>query len=1191
MFDKSINKTKSHSIIKEGKPSLDDVYEESENDGTLRSSQVLPTENIDGPSPIHLLAINGNKIQLSEYIRTKKDAVDEEDNMRRTPLIYSVLGDRVDCVLVLLKAGANINKCDVDKRTALHWAAYQGNHKLVKLLISYGANCIARDKEGRTALHLSASHNNIKVLQALLRSMTTGEIDTPDNKKMTALAWSVFYDRIEFVVLLLQKGANPASIDSEKRTVLHWTSENKDASILKMLIEQDPFICNWNDCEGRTALHMAVGQSNYSLVEFLLSVDKIEVNCIDHMHRTPLHWAAVLGNKSLVLLLLKHGADYTLSDNNGVRALHYAAQNNAHEVVQVMLNKKGIKDIPDDKQGTALMWAAVKGCDAVVKTLLESKCSDPNAADIHGQTALHMSTQAGHLNCVKLLIENGAHVDTVDVKHHIPLFYACASGHVEIVTELLSHGSSSNLDDRDLEGRCPLHYAAMVDRTDIIKVLIQNNLDPNTKDNAGCPPLHFASYGGFVHCMSVLLENGADVNMQDNDGCTALHWACRSGSVDAVKLLVSRFGANVNMFERSVEQLTPLDYSILEDHQDVAFYLTENNAYTAASLKDLSAMKIQAVWRGYKFRRHFHEKKQLFLKHEIIRRGVSDTGGSYHSEQDLFNQKLGNIQTLQVYSNQNNMATNNIEHNTGPDIQLQNYLTTNHRKRSTVSNLSGNTVSSKSSVFHHADRGRSDLRSGPKFSTDNTNPMSLHKVSAGSLSPYSYLQKQGFDEIYPPARKTSTGSLPAVHGGLLVRDHKIYSSSSVVGEQSTMKNYNDTRKTASSISIFNGGKDVGQNNYTTMKTLKVANANHFIPHNNRPTHSSLSSAGSSDINNAGNTKKGDRNNWYNKTYSRYVAAHQQGSIISSSSESSALFETKPLNHVLSTIMQRKQDIVIDSGATSSVDVDLPSKHISHGHTFHGNVFPVDTDPEKPWNVYRRDQKRINMIRLKTDAAVIIQKAFRKYLSRKNPKQISLYKDAKNNVDLCNATSPETEIDAQKDEYCNDDVDEDDEEEENDEFTLQEVAALVIQLAWRQYLKNKLVSQQSNYSSFEDDTAPISSTDEESIAHGHSSLRQEESDDFDSSFEENKFLEKQGKKKLTASHSVPVNIYTKKKRSNKFSFKKRLLQRSSASSNSAESPTLASVQQPLSKSDASAIKTGKPKLFLRGRSTSRSNDNS
>ena len=48
---------------------------------------------------------------------------DHEDQFGRTPLMYCVLADRLDCAEILLKAGASVNKTDHSQRAALHLAA------------------------------------------------------------------------------------------------------------------------------------------------------------------------------------------------------------------------------------------------------------------------------------------------------------------------------------------------------------------------------------------------------------------------------------------------------------------------------------------------------------------------------------------------------------------------------------------------------------------------------------------------------------------------------------------------------------------------------------------------------------------------------------------------------------------------------------------------------------------------------------------------------------------------------------------------------------------------------------------------------------------------------------------------------------------------------------------------------------
>ena len=51
--------------------------------------------------------------------------IDSGDQFGRTPLMFCVLADRLECAELLLKAGAQTNQKDKGGRTALHWAAHK----------------------------------------------------------------------------------------------------------------------------------------------------------------------------------------------------------------------------------------------------------------------------------------------------------------------------------------------------------------------------------------------------------------------------------------------------------------------------------------------------------------------------------------------------------------------------------------------------------------------------------------------------------------------------------------------------------------------------------------------------------------------------------------------------------------------------------------------------------------------------------------------------------------------------------------------------------------------------------------------------------------------------------------------------------------------------------------------------------
>ncbi|XP_035877865.1 inversin isoform X3 [Phyllostomus discolor] len=267
------------------------------------------------------------------------------------------------------------------------------------------------------------------------------------------------------------------------------------------------------------------------------------------------------------------------------------------------------------------MWAAGKGSDDVLRTMLSLKSDiDINMADKYGGTALHAAALSGHVSTVKLLLENNAQVDATDVMKHTPLFRACEMGHKDVIQTLIKGGARVDLVDQD--GHSLLHWAALGGNADVCQILIENKINPNVQDYAGRTPLQCAAYGGYINCMAVLMENNADPNIQDKEGRTALHWSCNNGYLDAIKLLLD-FAAFPNQMENNEERYTPLDYALLGERHEVIQFMLEHGALSIAAIQDIAAFKIQAVYKGYKVRKAFRDRKNLLMKHEQLRKDAA----------------------------------------------------------------------------------------------------------------------------------------------------------------------------------------------------------------------------------------------------------------------------------------------------------------------------------------------------------------------------------------------------------------------------------------------------------------------------------------------------------------------------------------------------------------------------------------
>lgn len=107
--------------------------------------------------------------------------------------------------------------------------------------------------------------------------------------------------------------------------------------------------------------------------------------------------------------------------------------------------KKGV--YRDAGGRTRLQISCDKGNYEQAKKLIEEGDYDVNDQDNAGNTALHEAALNGHLDVVKLLIENDADVNTqsFEMFRDTPLIDASANGHLEVVKYLLSHGADPTI--------------------------------------------------------------------------------------------------------------------------------------------------------------------------------------------------------------------------------------------------------------------------------------------------------------------------------------------------------------------------------------------------------------------------------------------------------------------------------------------------------------------------------------------------------------------------------------------------------------------------------------------------------------------------------------------------------------------------------------------------------------------------
>jgi ankyrin repeat protein len=113
--------------------------------------------------------------------------------------------------------------------------------------------------------------------------------------------------------------------------------------------------------------------------------------------------AAFDGHLETVRVLLDRAANPDLVDANGRSVLMFAASGPNHATVKLLLEHGADITLRDNEEGfTALMFAAAEGHADNVRELLAHK-ADPAETDIDGDAAIDFARRNGHRDVVDIL--------------------------------------------------------------------------------------------------------------------------------------------------------------------------------------------------------------------------------------------------------------------------------------------------------------------------------------------------------------------------------------------------------------------------------------------------------------------------------------------------------------------------------------------------------------------------------------------------------------------------------------------------------------------------------------------------------------------------------------------------------------------------------------------------------------------
>ena len=472
----------------------------------------------DVETPLYYAALLGLDDVLRHYIEQGNDVNCTSDIGYGTPLVAAAAQGRKMCAQILLEAGAEPNKwARREWGRPLAVAIENDNIEVVKLLLEHDVVDVSCLRHDYEPDHLSRAATNEASEKSKDDSSKTDKIIDDVNEQLEKIS--------------IDAANNADDVPNEPSDAIFEGPDNID---------------EWKE----SLVYIAVQYNSPRSLDMLLE-RKADVNIVGGKNRTALLSACSKGRADLALKLLDHGAGPTIYGSNWDNALIAACEGRVDSIELLSRLIKGGIDV------------------------------NRRAHQLENLTALYSAVDVLELDAVKLLLDNGADVNTRGASlYDNALQVACARGHESIARLLLERGADTSFQGAGKHDNC-LMAAAWCGHSKIVKMLLEAGVPADITGGVHKTPLISACQrgnekGDYDEITRFLLEAGADPNTtisEDGEFKGFCPMICAK-TLTQLKLLVEH-GAEVNPAEEG-DYAIPFLQAILDNEPEHVKFLLEH---------------------------------------------------------------------------------------------------------------------------------------------------------------------------------------------------------------------------------------------------------------------------------------------------------------------------------------------------------------------------------------------------------------------------------------------------------------------------------------------------------------------------------------------------------------------------------------------------------------------------------------
>uniref|UniRef100_A0A7M4FQL6 E3 ubiquitin-protein ligase HACE1 n=1 Tax=Crocodylus porosus TaxID=8502 RepID=A0A7M4FQL6_CROPO len=151
------------------------------------------------------IAANCGSVECLVLLLKKGANPNYQDISGCTPLHLAARNGQKKCMSKLLEYSADVNICNNEGLTAIHWLAVNGRTELLHDLVQHVSNVDVEDAMGQTALHVACQNGHKTTVQCLLDS--GADINRPNVSGATPLYFACSHGQRDTAQILLMRGA------------------------------------------------------------------------------------------------------------------------------------------------------------------------------------------------------------------------------------------------------------------------------------------------------------------------------------------------------------------------------------------------------------------------------------------------------------------------------------------------------------------------------------------------------------------------------------------------------------------------------------------------------------------------------------------------------------------------------------------------------------------------------------------------------------------------------------------------------------------------------------------------------------------------------------------------------------------------------------------------------------------------